>query len=108
MGNLQVAPFKVWPRWRSKIHLGSGKLPATKEVPMRGAGKYGTVTLIAVRDADGLEINVGTASDYKTGRAHAELLLRSTSRFRCIFVKDSAGHRIITVTKVKVGDRNLG
>lgn len=75
---------------------------------MRGSGKYGGVTLIAVRDKDGLEINVGTASDYKVGRAHAELILRSTSRFRRVYIKDAAGHRIITLTKAKVGERNLG
>jgi hypothetical protein len=75
---------------------------------MRGAGKYGGVTLIAVRDRDGLQINVGTASDYKVGRAHGEMILRSTSTYSRVYIKDKAGHRIITLAKAKVGERNLG
>jgi hypothetical protein len=75
---------------------------------MNGKGKYGGVTLVAIRDRDGLAINVGTAADYKIGREHAILLLASTSRYRCIHIKDSAGHRITTVNKIRVGDRQLG
>jgi hypothetical protein len=64
--------------------------------------------MVAVRDDDGLEVKVGAATSYKIARQQAHFLLQNTSRWRCIHIYDSAGHRIGTVQKIKVGERKLG
>lgn len=61
--------------------------------------KHGGVKLVAIRAADGLEVNVGTAADYRTGREHARLLLDSSSQWSRIQVRNAANKRILTVTR---------
>jgi hypothetical protein len=64
--------------------------------------------MVAVRESDGLRINIGSATSYQIARQQAQFVLAHTSRWRCIHIFDSAGHRIGTVTKVRVGERELG
>lgn len=66
---------------------------------MSGKGKYGGVSMIAVRERDGLEVNVGAAASYDIARSHAHLLLASTSAWERIYIRDSSGRRIATVVK---------
>lgn len=75
---------------------------------MQGAGKYGWVQLVGIRDSDGLRIKLGSARNLEDGRAHAQMMLASSSTFSRIYVRDSSGHRIVTVTKRRLGDRQLG
>jgi hypothetical protein len=66
---------------------------------MRGNAKYGQVVLVGKRAKDHLEIRIGTAPTYEIAREEALLMLRATSYWSCIYVKDMAGHRITTVNK---------
>lgn len=81
---------------------------SNKEVPLQGNAKYGGVSMIAIRTKDGLAIRVGSCANYQTARTEANALLAATSVYRCIHIRDKAGHRIATVNKTRIGDRQLG
>jgi hypothetical protein len=75
---------------------------------MQGNAKYGGVVLVGVRAKDNLKVRLGTANTYKVGRDHANLILASSSQWSRIHIRDTKGNRIATITKMPVGERQLG
>jgi len=72
---------------------------------VRGAAKYQMFTFFGVRDEDGLTVRLGRANSLHAARGMALSILRATSMWRHIDIKDHRGRLTARVHKPQFGER---